>query len=161
MKQSAVVKGALEELLLMGGNLVSSDSDTLEAWIDDLARELLEQREAVNEVVEELGERTEPLLVHVEERKVEGAYASGVETRASKSSYSFKNMTHMEPPLLLKEVRPAELRSWEVKFDSWLSCSLQGSPHSDFFVATFISKCDPWWDGGLIGCYLRNVSRPP
>ena len=53
-------------------------------------------------------------------------------------------MTHMEPPLLLKEVRPAELRSWEVKFDSWLSCSLQGSPPSDFYVATFISKRNPW-----------------
>ena len=45
-------------------------------------------------------------------------------------------MTHMEPPLLLKEVRPAELRSWEVKFYLWIS--------SDFYVATFIFKCDPW-----------------
>ena len=128
---------------MMGGNLVSKNSDMLEAWVDDVARELEEQKEAVNVAVEEQGERTEILLVHGEERKREVASASEVEVKA-KPAYSFKNMTHMEPPLLLKEVRPAELRSWEMKFDSWLKCSVQGSPPLDFFVATFLSKCDPW-----------------
>ena len=44
----------------------------------------------------------------MEERKVvEGASLTGGEIIVSKKSYTFKNMTHMEPPVLLKEVRPA------------------------------------------------------
>ena len=122
LKQLAVVTGALEELLCTCGNLGNADKDILDALIDDLVKELEEQREAI----EELGERTEPLLAQVEERKVvEGASLTGGEPIVSKKSYTFKNMTHMEHPLLLKEVRPAELRSWEVKFDSCLSCSMQ------------------------------------
>ena len=42
------------------------------------------------------------------------------------------------------------MRSWEEKFNSWLSCSLQGSPPSDFYVATIISKCNPWWVNRLL-----------
>ena len=41
----------------------SVNSNVLEAWVDDVARELEEQKEAVNVAVEELGERTEILLV--------------------------------------------------------------------------------------------------
>ena len=75
-----------------------------------MSRELEEQREAVSEAIEELGDRTEPLLAQLEERKVvEGAGLTRGEPVVSKKSYTFKNMTHMEPPLLLKEVRPAEL----------------------------------------------------
>ena len=42
LKQSAVVTGALEELLCMCRNLGSADKEILDAWIDDLARELEE-----------------------------------------------------------------------------------------------------------------------
>ena len=41
----------------------------LDAWVDELARELEEQAEAVNAVVEELGDRTEVLLVRGDERR--------------------------------------------------------------------------------------------
>ena len=67
-------------------------------------------------------------------------------------------MTNMEHTLLLKEVRPAELRSWEVKFDSWLSCSFQGTPPTDFYVATFISKCDAWWVNRLLPKKQDNIT---
>ena len=59
-------------------------------------------------------------------------------------------MVHMQPSMLVKEVRPAELRAWEVKFDNWLKCSLQGSAPDDFAVNTFLSLCDTWWINRLL-----------
>ena len=82
----------------------------LENWTEELVSEMEEQKEAVKDTIE--GDITEPLLALVEERMVVGgAGSTGGEGLATKQSYTFKNMSHMEPPLLLKEVRPAELRS--------------------------------------------------
>ena len=57
LRQLAVVTGELEELLCMCGNLGSADKEILDNWIDDLARELGKQGEAVSEAIEELRER--------------------------------------------------------------------------------------------------------
>ena len=52
--------------------------------------------------------------------------------------------------MLVKEVRAAELRAWEVKFDNWMRCSLQGTAPGDFAVNTFLSVCDTWWINRLL-----------
>ena len=131
-----------------------------EGWLDDLVRELDNQKDAVNNAIEELGDRTDKLLIQQEEKKVsEGARAlGGAQVASKKPVWNFKNMVHMQPAMLVKEVRPAEVQSWEIKFDSWMSCSLQGTPPSDFAVSTFF-LCVML--GGSIGYCPRKGTAPP
>ena len=114
---------------------------TLETWVNELVVEMANQKDAVDDVIEVLGDRTECWLNLVEERKVTvGEGSSGGEGSTPRLSYTFKNITHMEPLLLMKEMRPSELRSWELKFNSWLSCSLQGSAPVEFYVLSSKEK---------------------
>ena len=150
-RQLAVVTGALEELLFMCRNFGCANQTVLDGCLDDLVRELEDQKDAVSEAIEELGDRTENLLIQQEENMVvEGTDASRGVQAASKKSWTFKNMTHIQPAMLVKEVRPAELHAWEEKFDSWMSHSLQGTAPSDFAVSTFLSLCDAWWVNRLL-----------
>ena len=77
---------------------------------------------------------------------------------AGKPVYSFKSMVHMQPPMILREVSPSELRAWEVKFDNWLKCSLQGVAPPDFAVNTFLSLVDSWWLNRLLPKQKDNSS---
>ena len=145
------VTSALEDLVLMCSNLEASDSSVLEKWLDELLEEADSQKDMINDIIEQLSERSEDLLLHREEKKESsGPSIPGGEQVVSKPAYTFKSMTHMTPPVLHREVRPSELRAWESKFDTWMSCSLQGTPLSDFKVNTLLSLMDPWWHNRLL-----------
>ena len=68
-RQLAVVTSALEELFFMCGNLGCADTSVLEGSLDELVRELDNQKDAVNDDIEEMGDRTETLLIQKEERR--------------------------------------------------------------------------------------------
>ena len=90
-----------------------------------MVREMEDQKDAVNDAIEELGDRTDVLLIQKEEKKNrDGASALvGAQVDSNKPAWIFKNRVHMQPAMLVKEVRPAELRAWEVNFENWMSCS--------------------------------------
>ena len=67
MKRLAVITSALEDIIRISGNLQHGDMGTLEAWTAELVEEMTNQKEAVADTIEDLGDRTEPLLE--EERK--------------------------------------------------------------------------------------------
>ena len=49
----------------------------------------------------------------------------------------------------MKEIRPSEIRAWELKYEKWFRCSLQGQPPAELEVDTFLSLVDPWWPNRL------------
>ena len=63
LQQLAVVTGALEELVFMCGNLRCTESSLLEEWLDELLREIDDQKDVVNNAIEELSDRSEELLI--------------------------------------------------------------------------------------------------
>ena len=76
-----MVTEALEGLVFIAGNLKCDDGEVLDAWVDDLVREMEEQAEKVHAAVEELGDRTDVLLAPAEEKVKESAGTSVSEVR--------------------------------------------------------------------------------
>ena len=117
------------------------------------------QRDSVTEAIETLGERSEQLLMQ-SERKGEVATVthSGGEAR-SKPPFTFKSMEHMRPSTLVNEIRPSELRAWELKYEKWFHCRMQGQPPAELEVDRTPSS--HWWiPGGSTGFSPSTRLRP-
>ena len=55
----------------------------------------------------------------------------------------------MKPECLVKEIKPAELRTWRFKYDQWTSASFQGSVPPEVEVNTFLCYLDASWQSRL------------
>ena len=66
-------------------------------------------------------------------------------------------MDHMKPQMLVKDVKPSEMRTWRYKYNQWFRSSFQGPVPLELQVDTFMCFLDSWWMNRLQLRVLRDT----
>ena len=81
---------------------------------------------------------------------LEGPATEGETKEASDPTYAlYRSLDHMKPDSLVKEIKPSELRTWQFKYDQWVSAPFQGTLPPEVEVNMFMCYLDSWWQSRL------------